>query len=269
MGFLVFTDLDGTLLNHHDYSWEGARAALAEIDRRRIPLILTTSKTRAELLPLRKALNNTWPFITENGGAVFFPEDTWPYDGTRTIQIENYTVLVIGRYYSSIRTVFEQLQTAFSIRGFGDMTVSEIASLTNLEHNVAELARQREFSEPFLMDKPDTLDALSLMAASHDCTVVKGGRFYHLMDIKQDKGNAVAAVIEDYRARFGECTSIGLGDSYNDLSMLAKVDIPVLIAKPDGSHEDYDATRLVRSQYPGSRGWGESVLQIISHDPAE
>ncbi len=42
---LVFTDLDGTLLNHDDYSWEAARPALEELQRQSIPLILVSSKT--------------------------------------------------------------------------------------------------------------------------------------------------------------------------------------------------------------------------------
>jgi mannosyl-3-phosphoglycerate phosphatase len=149
MGFFIVTDLDGTLLDHHDYSWDGARAALAEIDRRRIPLILTTSKTRAELLPLRKKLRNTWPFIPENGGAVFFPRDTWPYTVPDTVASESYQILMIGRPYQFIRTVFAKLQLDYPIRGFADMEVGEISALTGLDHEEAVLARQREFSEPF------------------------------------------------------------------------------------------------------------------------
>jgi len=269
MGFLVFTDLDGTLLDHHDYSWVGARSALAEINRRRIPLIFTTSKTRAELQPLRNAFGNDWPFITENGGAVFFPLATWPCPVPGSIRQDEFQVLVIGRRYDAIRAVFEQLRADFPIRGFGDMSVPEIVMLTGLEQDEALLARQREFSEPFLLQRPDVLDALTGAAAGLGCSVAKGGRFYHLMDREQDKGSAVAAVIAQYKTHFGECTSLGLGDSANDLPMLDRVDIPVLIAKPDGSHEQYQADQLIRSSSPGSKGWGETVLKIISRVPAE
>jgi mannosyl-3-phosphoglycerate phosphatase len=268
MGFFIVTDLDGTLLDH-DYSWDGARSALAEIDRLRIPLILTTSKTRAELLPLRKKLKNNWPFITENGGAVFFPRDTWPYTVPDTVTRESFQILIIGRPYQFIRTVFAKLQKDFPIRGFADMQVGEIAALTGLDHEEAVMARQREFSEPFLLDQPELLTPLANAAAEHDCTVVKGGRFCHLMAREQDKGIAVAKLIEQYRAHFGECTTIGLGDSGNDLSMLNRVDIPVLIVKPDGSYEDYKDARLIRSRNPGSRGWAECILEIIGHGPAQ
>ena len=269
MEFLVFTDLDGTLLDHHDYSWDDASEALAEINRRNIPLIFTTSKTRAELLPLRRILNNKWPFITENGGAIFFPNDTWPYQVNNTIQIDEYKALIIGHQYASIRTVFKQLQSQFPIRGFGDMTVHEIVWLTNLFHIEAEVAKQREFSEPFLLKNPDQLSSLAQAASEHDCTVVKGGRFHHLMSINQNKGTAVAQLISIFNSQFGKYTTIGLGDSDNDLSMLDHVDIPVLIAKPDGSLEDYSAEGLICSRYSGSKGWGECVMEILDLETKE
>ncbi|MFB3153818.1 MAG: HAD hydrolase family protein, partial [Candidatus Acidiferrales bacterium] len=42
---IVFTDLDGTLLDHNNYRWEAARPALKQLRARRMPVILCTSKT--------------------------------------------------------------------------------------------------------------------------------------------------------------------------------------------------------------------------------
>ena len=70
---LVFTDLDGTLLDHHSYSWAPASQALSRIAKRDIPLILSSSKTRGEILKLRRQLHNRHPFIVENGSAVYVP----------------------------------------------------------------------------------------------------------------------------------------------------------------------------------------------------
>ncbi|HEY4579910.1 MAG TPA: HAD-IIB family hydrolase, partial [Candidatus Acidoferrales bacterium] len=65
---IVFTDLDGTLLDYHTFSWTAANEALAEIERRRVPLVFCTSKTRAEIEALRRKIGNAHPFISENGG---------------------------------------------------------------------------------------------------------------------------------------------------------------------------------------------------------
>ena len=46
---IVFTDLDGTLLHPRTYSFEAAMPALKLIKEKDVPLILCSSKTRAEI----------------------------------------------------------------------------------------------------------------------------------------------------------------------------------------------------------------------------
>ncbi|WP_340638223.1 hypothetical protein [Salinicola tamaricis] len=53
---LVFTDLDGSLLDHHSYDWQPAAPWLERLAAAGVPVIPTTSKTRAELLALRREL---------------------------------------------------------------------------------------------------------------------------------------------------------------------------------------------------------------------
>lgn len=72
--WLIFSDLDGSLLDNDSYSHAAADALLAKLDQDEIPVILTTSKTRAEVEALRVELNNRHPFITENGAAVYIPQ---------------------------------------------------------------------------------------------------------------------------------------------------------------------------------------------------
>ena len=47
--YLVFTDLDGTLLDHRIYSFEDALPALDFCRKTHVPVILISSKTRAEM----------------------------------------------------------------------------------------------------------------------------------------------------------------------------------------------------------------------------
>jgi len=77
---VIFTDLDGTLLDHCTYSYKEAEKALESIRRKNIPLIVCSSKTREEIEIYRKKLLNNGPFISENGGAIFIPEQ---YEGLK------------------------------------------------------------------------------------------------------------------------------------------------------------------------------------------
>ena len=90
---LVFADLDGTLLDHRFYSWEGAETALSFIKREGIPLIFCSSKTRWEILPLREKLDNHDPFISENGGAIFIPENYFLFSIEYTKKKNGYEIL--------------------------------------------------------------------------------------------------------------------------------------------------------------------------------
>jgi hydroxymethylpyrimidine pyrophosphatase-like HAD family hydrolase len=62
---VIYTDLDGSLLDHHSYSHAAADALLAELETQGIPVIPVSSKTRAELLQLRRQLDNRHPFIVD------------------------------------------------------------------------------------------------------------------------------------------------------------------------------------------------------------
>jgi len=71
---IIFSDLDGTLLNQDTYSFNEGQKALKLLKKYNIPLIFATSKTRAEIEFWRKKIGNNDPFISENGGGIFIPK---------------------------------------------------------------------------------------------------------------------------------------------------------------------------------------------------
>ena len=75
---LIFTDLDGSLLDHNTYSFAPAAELLLELEQQQIPVIPVTSKTRAEVMALRQTLHNEHPFIIENGAAICIPKQYFP-----------------------------------------------------------------------------------------------------------------------------------------------------------------------------------------------
>ena len=102
---LVFSDLDATLLDHSTYSFAAAGPALLELKERGIPLILCTSKTRAETEVHRRALGNTHPFIIENGGAVYVPESYFAFPAPVGRISRGYEVIEFGTPYEKLRRV--------------------------------------------------------------------------------------------------------------------------------------------------------------------
>jgi mannosyl-3-phosphoglycerate phosphatase len=265
MKILVFTDLDGSLLNSDDYSFEDARPSLRRLREAQIPLILVTSKTRREVEPLQCAMGIREPFIVENGGGIFFPREYQGFSLAEEWREEgDYIVLSLGTPYERIRRFFATLKNRFEIIGYGDLSAEEVAGLTGLSIAEAERAKAREFTEPFLLESLQDLPALESLAAQEGMKIVRGGRFFHLVGLRQDKGVSVRIVRDIYRQNgCREQVAIGIGDSDNDLPLLLEVNVPVLIPHPERGYLHLSLPGLVKARKPGSRGWNEAVGRIL------
>lgn len=267
MKILIFTDLDGTLLNHEDYSYADALPSLAKIRQAAIPLILTTSKTHHEIEMLQIEIGIDDPFIVENGAAICFPPAYANFlfkdvNGEPPFQIAQ--TLQLGISYGRIRAFIEEIRDQFDIRGFGDMSIVEISDMTGLTFKRAEYAKQRQYTEPFILANDQDIYILQEVAIKRGIKITKGGRFYHMIGMNQDKGEAVKIVRNIFDRRLGEKhLTIGLGDSINDLPMLNNVDIPVLIPNPEKGIMQASIPSLIRAENTGSKGWNDVIWRLL------
>ncbi len=241
---IIFTDLDGTLLNHEDYTYDEANEMLAFIKEQKIPLIFTTSKTKEECEILQKKIGLDAPFIVENGACIF---------GLEGGDIQ------LGLHYSEIRKFIDSVKDVFELNVFSDMSVESVMAYTGFTYDLAHMAKRRDFSEPFLIHDERKLTALEKLAEEQGMKILKGGRFYHCVGINQDKGKAVSKVLEIHPKSY----SIGLGDNYNDVDMLRVVDTPILIPHHEGKYIDVEIPLLIKAAHKGSLGWNETLKKIL------
>ncbi len=263
MQIVIFTDLDGTLLHPRTYSFEEAKPALDMLRSRSIPLVLCSSKTRAEIEVYRKRLNNGHPFVSENGGAVFVPAAYFSF-ALEGEPRNDYTMISVGSSYREIREHFVSLRGRLKarVRGFGDMSVEEIVGATGLHRDEAALAKEREFDEPFVFQGEP--DGGFLREIEEEGLRWTRGRFYHIMG-ESDKGNAVRMLKTWYEREHGKIVSIGLGDGMNDLPLLNAVDHPVLVRKEDGSYEEeISMTNLIKADGIGPKGWNRAIMGLLA-----
>ncbi|HHH20153.1 MAG TPA: HAD-IIB family hydrolase [Campylobacterales bacterium] len=264
MKSILFTDLDGTFLNHHDYRFDASHEALARIKELQIPLIFTTSKTKAEVERLQQQVGICEPFIVENGAALFIPQGYQNFLLSELQSYEDKKVLIFGETYDKILEFYRLYRDEFGMRGFSDMSESEVGEYTGLSATDALLSKQREFTEPFILSDESKIDELQRLAQCYELKITKGGRFYHLMGETQDKGIAVMDTVALFEKLYGQkVRSIALGDSDNDLPMLEGVDVPILIQKPNGSYLETNLPKIQKSSYPGCQGWNEMVLKNV------
>lgn len=276
--FMIFTDLDGTLMDYATYGWKEAIPALDMCKKHEVSVVFASSKTRAEMDLLRRSMSLSDPFISENGGGIFFPRETFKapppqaiaapaQEGQKAQRGKGHWQWSLGLPYADLIKGLQGLrdELGWHIRGFSDMGIEEISCLTGLDKESARLATMREFDEPFvILDQQKTdKEALSEAAAKRGLRVISGGRFYHLKG-KNDKGEAMEKLISWYRGFHEKILSIGLGDSPNDFPMLERADFPVLVRSRQefpGLKEKIPRLRITRDM--GPEGWNSAVLEIL------
>jgi len=248
--WLVFTDLDGTLLDHDTYDYRPALPALDRLRLEGIPVIPATSKTLAELDDLAPALGLSGPRVAENGSVIALPGPPPRID-------------VAPPGYAGIRAFLAQCRQrpGWRFRGFADMSIDEISAHTGLSPDESARAAQRLASEPLLwLGTAEDMHGFLAYASERGFKVLQGGRFLHLLG-DTDKGRALRAVAGSWG---GPVRTIALGDSPNDRDLLLAADVPVIVRRKDGSH-------LALPQRPdaiitpaaGPAGWNQAINRLL------
>lgn len=264
--YIIFTDLDGTLLDSDTYSFASAGEILAFIREQNIPLVAVTSKTAEEVKQIIRTINISHPFVVENGGGIFFPE-TYPGEFPRTQPDNGYYAVNFARPAIHPPDVLNEISSLTGIRlqGFSQLSVEEIISYTGLSAEEAVKARQRQFSEPFVLPSDKSvLKKIIRISHSYNYKIVLGGRFAHLIPMDSGKGNAVKFLLDFYKEHFpdSQVISIGLGDSCNDFDFLSITDISIIIRNKGRIMKSVKKNWIV-SEKPGVEGWAEEVKKII------
>ena len=263
---LVFTDLDGTLLDHDHYGWEPARGALERLRAGGHPVVLTSSKTLAELEVLQWELDLEGPVIAENGALLAVPQALVSSDGLESLGPWRLyrcspTYEVIVRTLARLRT-----EHGYPFVGFADLTAGEISDLTGLRLEDAEAARRREGSEPLQWQgEPSRLVEFDKDLAQLSLRRLTGGRFHHVLGAAADKAAAMSALrrlLADNGQSYG--ATVALGDGPNDRAMLAAADYPILVANPKAPIFDTSGiSGLIRTRGQGPVGWAEAITRLL------
>ncbi len=272
---MVVTDLDGSLLDHYTYSYAAALPVLKKLLSDDIPVVLCSSKTRAEMKVLRNKLGlQHCPYIVENGAAIVFPLAQYPSPVDAAVVFEDEEgrpeewCFAFGKdrfhWQDILLSLPDDLRAGY--RKFSKMTVGQIADLTGLSIDDAALAAKREFGEPLQWRgdedlKPRLIEALE----SKGARVLQGGRFLHVAG-DWDKGRALNWLADFLAKTQGQRpTTVALGDSHNDVAMLDAADYAVVIRSP--VHEPPALSRkknVLITEHTGPRGWAEGVEQTLA-----
>ena len=266
--FLVFTDLDGSMLDHHSYSYQDALPQLRSLEARGIPVIPATSKTRVEIERLREELGNGHPFIAENGAAVFIPCGYFDKQPPATVERDGYWVHESSRPREHWLRLLAELEQDFAgdFECFHRAGIEGIMRMTNLSRQRAAEANSREYSEPVKWfggerDREVFLQHLQSAGAQ----VLAGGRFLSVCG-DCDKGRALQWLRQVYLQSQPalHCHDLAIGDSLNDSAMLEAAESALVIRSTVHDFPSLQRTRgVLYSDDYGPAGWAQGVASWL------
>ena len=268
---IIFTDLDGSLLDHNEYSYSVAKPLLDKLKEFQIPLIFNSSKTQMELLKLHGQLQLDTPYIIENGAAVIFnPDSAEKYLSVNKEELmlvqDNY-VKTFAKKRSEILNIANDLKQRYQLKylGFNDLSMQQVAEMTQLNIEDAYAAKQRAFSEPIVWR--DTQEKFSIFKdnlSQQQIETQSGGRFIHLGS-HCSKGDAMQWLVNHWKVSSNKNkTVIALGDSMNDISMLNAADYALVVKNKDDKLAVKGKIKTLYSIEKGTVGWVELLEPLLN-----
>jgi len=263
--WLVVTDLDGTLLNHHNYATGDVSQTIQRLKEKNIPVIFNTSKTYAETRRLQLELGVDNPFIVENGSCIYLPKQQFPEKPVDASERDSFWQITTGQTHEKIDQILAAIDTPQTcyVR-LSRCTAQEASALTGLTLEHAKQAIAREYSEPLIWQADDRLlNKFTEQLESHHLKTLQGGRFLHVLGLC-DKGVATNNLAECYG---NNIKVIALGDSPNDRDMLAMADISAIVHSPSSQQLELLITPDINTVASAPEGWTEAInkaLKMIS-----
>lgn len=254
--YIVFTDMDGTLLDHDTYRWDAAKPTLEQLKSKQIPVICNTSKTYAEVSQYQEAIGFNAPFIVENGAAI------------HACSNQKTAPVLMHKFGADRKEILSHLSRirnlGFKFTGFNDWTIEEIANDTGLPYEQAKQAANRQYSEPLIWQDTEA-KKISFLAElkQHNLCALQGGRYLSVQGF-YDKGKALLWLKDYYQTQWqSDVKTIALGDSGNDVAMLEVADISVWIKSNKPFPKLTKTKQVYYSNLLGPKGWNEIMEQLL------
>jgi mannosyl-3-phosphoglycerate phosphatase len=245
-------------------------AALAEIERQRVPLVLSTMGTRAQLELFRRRIGHGHPFLTEHGGGLFIPDGYFALHLEGAKRIGRYFCVPFGRSHSEASAAVEEIaaEAGASVVRYAEMSTPAVARNTGESLREAEVSRQREFSERFFfvgnVEAASTRFAQIAQKLNWKCRL--GDPFCELYS-GNDEACAVRHLMSVYRkALRSRIRSVAIGCAAEDVSLLSAADHAVVLPHNGNRFDPALASHLsraARDDTPGPAGWSKAVARIL------
>ncbi|MAU78340.1 MAG: hypothetical protein CMN48_05175 [SAR116 cluster bacterium] len=269
MTFILISDLDGTLLGHHDFDFDLIKSDIINLLDSGHLLVLASSKTKVEIKGFCDALGRNVPFIYENGAGV---ENFCLINGCEAPLNSHQNPKAIRT--DALLSVWERyipLGLKSRCHFIKDMDRGDQQALLGLGATALDRAMKRSFSLPFTFSGPvSDVQKLKYLAKKAGLSVQQGGRVYNLSGC-HDKADYLPEIRKWASKAKDTPVLIVLGDSKNDIEMLKQADVSCVIPNENG-----DYLSIGNGNYPtiiapraAPLGWLDAVMEALSLFPVK
>ena len=255
---LLFTDLDGTLLNKKTFEFKAALNLIQNCISKGINIIPNSSKTDLELDEICENLEIPKVYISENGsfiyGLNFLSENL-----NEKVYLSRDKAVIFKNFSDNINV---KLQKKCLI--LENETLQNQIEVLGLPQNKISKAMNRKFSMPFIfLGNKDEEVELKKNVKKYGLNIQFGGRVLSLGDMVS-KGNAMMRFISllsnETKKNY---VSICVGDNENDFDMLDKCDYPCLVKNGPLKNINFK-NQCVFSKKEAPDGWVEVVNKTLN-----
>ncbi len=265
--WLVFTGVDGMLVDPFNYALKHAIHTLQALKTNNIPVIFNSNKTFSELIEIRKIFDNEHPFIIENGSAICVPKG---YFKTQQVveNINGYAIFFLGYHYSMIVQKLHRIRSHynFNFAGFYDWSRAEIAHKMGVNQHLALLNQQRLCSEPIQWYDTDAqFELFKAELKKNNLTITPAGNFFLVTGIS-NKASAMKRLKTKYQQEYkNKIRLFALSNSVYDQNMLEQAEFSSAICKEKTPWKLSHLKRIFFTRQGGINGWNEAIEHFLKN----
>jgi len=193
--------------------------------------------------------------------------------------ISKVIIIELGKSANDIRAKLSDIRTKHNInfKGVADISIEELSNLASMPIEQARRMAQRNYGETILQIQRDDIARFIKYTQEAGMKVIHGGRFFDVT-IGIDKGRAVEILKKLFNSKFhNDVTYFGIGDSANDIPMLNRMDVSIVVQRSENSWLDYKGTKMkdgvnsnstsnnniLKVNGIGPHGWENAIQNIV------
>ena len=255
---LIFTDLDGSLLDKETFKFDVIKDYFKELVRNGIIIIPNSSKTEAELLDFNEQNNLDLSFIAENGSSIH---------RLNKIHQNLPDKIIISRTIDEIRNIYEEnisLDFENKITHILELEREKQQKILGLPLDKIKLAIKRDHSIPIKFNGTESeKNEFTKILKNSGLTIQTGGRIMNVCD-NVNKSIAMSKALQLIRKQLDdEIITIGVGDNENDIEMIKQTDYPCLVKNDNFDSSLINIDNLIKSSEPSPLGWADVIKTAI------